>query len=343
MKRVVSAILIVTMLFCLTACGKAESMQEKKILARIGGEFEWSQDMSTIEKLEKFSEIIVMGTIIEAKEGRYDPDSPLFIFDSTIECEEIFKGESKKSISFIGSNGYIRYDEYKKSIVDDPRAEGINKLTKKETENGYIECAFAGSVIFEEGKQYILFLAKNDTGDYYVEGLPLGIMEIDGEYINIMPNGHEYMLADVLDQLRNHTQTADNAYRAKNELKQNNTIEEKPLVGKAKYDYELLEIQRRYEKMELHLNNLEKLIVESQEALKKLTGKEQSKMQDLLNQYTKDRQRAKEELQLIKDKSSNIKNEIQSDDSVSANEKSVLNDKLNQCETELNKIMEAVK
>lgn len=343
MKRTVSAILIVSMLFCLTACGKAESMQEKKIISRIGGDFMMSQDMSTIEKLEKFSEIIVMGTLKEAKEGRYDPESPLFIFDSTIKCEEIFKGESKESISFIGTNGYVSYDEYKKSIVDDPRAEGFTKLTKQETENGYIECAFAGSVIFEEGKKYILFLAKNDTGDYYVEGLPLGIMEIDGEYINITPNGHEYMLVDVLEQLRNHTQTAD-LYRAKQqEQKQLQQVKQHALVGKEKYDYEVLEIQKRYEKMQLHLSNLDKLITESQEELRKLTGKEKTKMQELLNKYSKDRQRAKEELQLIKEKSIDVQNQIQSDDSISENEKSVLNEKLDQCETELNKIMEAVK
>lgn len=187
----------------MTACQATQS-QEKKVLFSTGMSAEYQYSLSTIKALVEHSDLIVKAKVTKVNSGYYSEDAYWFYFPAEAKVIDVFHGTyDKNKISFGYGHGYVSPEEYLKSHFAEGMDTGwYDELTPKERKDSLIEVQTDHANFLEKGREYLLFFIENEDGSYYPHSGGRGVLEIDGEYLNQTTGGHEFLLSDVLEQLR---------------------------------------------------------------------------------------------------------------------------------------------
>ena len=165
----------------------AEKNEDNRVvlgnLAPVEGDFIYNTD--TIEGATEYADLIVMGKLTRLIETTIsdETDLPRFLYE--VEIVKIYYDRNSElsvndTVKFSSCSGYMSAIEYAEHMSESERGQKFNIAQDDYSSNEYFEFASFGSLAFDVGKTYIMFLDNNspETTPLYREATYTQMYEI---------------------------------------------------------------------------------------------------------------------------------------------------------------------
>lgn len=200
MKKLISLLITAVSLF---SVGCQQQPAERIVVMEPYTTASISKDFTDLTNLIDSSDLILRGKVTKVSDLKFVKDAASFLGEVKFDYTQVYKGTpDKNKLRICTSGGYIPVMEYyENNGFRKDQQQWYDNLDMNEKSNGYVLKRFDGKSVYEEGKEYITFLRVQPDGSYYPICTGYGVLEVDGEYLNQTPNGHEFTVELVEQRL----------------------------------------------------------------------------------------------------------------------------------------------
>ena len=141
-------------------------------------------DLSTLDKVYNYADVVVVGTVSSVGISQYRSDRFLPYTVTKISCEQVLKGKADKEATFSFAGGYVPAAQYLKKQAE--RSKGKNDtstFSDDQIKNGYARIKINDSPELQIGKQYVVFLSREENGELTAIGSNYSVLLVEnGKY-----------------------------------------------------------------------------------------------------------------------------------------------------------------